>query len=181
MRELPVLESERLLLRPFSPADAADVQRLAGDFAVADTTASIPHPYEDGVAEAWIGKHQELWETGQALCLAITDGESGALRGAIGLMGFSVQHSHAEIGYWIGKPFWGQGYCTEALKVILRFGFVDLKLHRLFARCMKRNPASARVMEKAGMRFEGCLREHIRRWDKPEDLLFYGALKREWK
>ena len=79
MWELPRLKTERLLLRPFTLADAKDVQRLAGDRDIASTTASIPHPYDDGVAEQWIAMHQQRFEEGTWLNLAITCDPEGAL------------------------------------------------------------------------------------------------------
>ena len=83
--EQPVLESKRLLLRPFSLTDAPVVQKLAGDEAIAATTLNIPHPYEDGMAEEWIGSHQERFEKGEAVIFAITLRDEKALIGAIGL------------------------------------------------------------------------------------------------
>ena len=67
MKEIPTLETERLVLRPFGLHDAADVQRLAGDRAIADTTLNIPHPYEDGMAEEWIFKHQDAFDKDQGV------------------------------------------------------------------------------------------------------------------
>ena len=72
MERRPTLEADRLILRPFTLADAPDVQRLAGDKAIAATTLNIPHPYEDGVAENWIESHQEKFEKGQLVNFAIT-------------------------------------------------------------------------------------------------------------
>jgi hypothetical protein len=82
MRDLPRLSTERLLLRPFSLSDASVVQRLAGDRSIADTTLNIPHPYEDGAAEAWISTHQEVFDQGKGLTLAITTKADGALTGS---------------------------------------------------------------------------------------------------
>ncbi len=122
MATRPTLRTERLILRPFEPADAPAVQRLAGDARIADTTLSIPHPYLDGMAEQWIGTHQERFDKGELVNFAITLRDSGELIGAIGL---EVRRSQnrAELGYWIGVPFWNRGYCTEAARAVLAHGF----------------------------------------------------------
>lgn len=180
MKEIPQLATARLRLRPFMVADAADVMRLAGERAIADTTLNIPHPYKEGMAEEWIGKHQDVFDGDQGVTFAIARKLDGDLVGAISLMGMSKGHQ-AELGYWIGKPYWNQGYCTEAGRALLRYAFADLALVHVHACHITRNPASGRVMQKLGMRHEGCRRQHVRRWDKTEDLEVYGILKQEWE
>ena len=180
LKRMPTLETARLVLRPFSAANAAEVMRLAGDRAVADTTSHIPHPYQAGMAEEWIARHQPAFDREQGVALAITRKPDGALVGAISLMGMAKGHQ-AELGYWIGKPFWGQGYCTEAARALLRYAFTDLGLVRVHAGHFARNPASGRVMQKIGMHKEGCLRPHVKKWDRLEDLEIYGILKKEWE
>jgi len=101
MKTIPKLETARVVLRPFSAADAAEVMRLAGDHAVADTTLHIPHPYLAGMAEEWIATHQAAFDREQGVTLAITRKPDGALVGAISLMGMAKGHQ-AELGYWIG-------------------------------------------------------------------------------
>ncbi|MEZ4768603.1 MAG: GNAT family N-acetyltransferase [Caldilineales bacterium] len=175
----PVIETERLVLRPFTLDDAADVQRLAGDPDIADTTLVIPHPYPDGAAESWINTHQERWDNGLGIVCAITLRSSGELIGAISVLSISKQHGHGELGYWVGKPYWNNGYCTEAARGLIRFCFETLGLHRVHAYHFARNPASGRVMAKAGMRYEGTMRQHLRKGDAYEDLPSYGILAGE--
>ena len=173
------IETERLLLRPFQIADAPEVQRLAGEKAIASTTLNMPHPYEDGMAEAWISGHQQRFEDDEEVIYAITLPDSGQLLGAIGLV-ISRQHDRAELGYWVGKPYWGNGYATEAGKAIISFGFHSMNLNRIFASHFLRNPASGRVMEKIGMRFEGSFRQHVKRWDIYEDLHYRSILRQDF-
>ncbi|AOV15730.1 hypothetical protein BJI67_00450 [Acidihalobacter aeolianus] len=179
MSPLPTLETPRLRLRPFAATDAPDVQRLAGDFAIADTTAHIPHPYEDGVAESWIATRAEAFAQGTGLSLAIAARSGGDLIGAISLMQIAPGHQ-AELGYWIGRPYWGNGYCTEAGEAMLRHVFGELGLIRVHALHLSRNPASGRVMQKLGMRHEGHRRQHHLRHGRPEDIELYCILKQEW-
>jgi [ribosomal protein S5]-alanine N-acetyltransferase len=176
MSRQPAIETDRLLLRPFQMADADDVQRLAGDRAVADTTLNIPHPYEDGLAERWISNHRDWFEHREQAVFAITLRSNGTLIGTIGLR-IDPADERAELGYWIGKPYWNQGYCTEAARAILDFGFQQLGLNRIFAHHFARNPASGRVMQKLGMAHEGRLPQHIKKWNAFEDLELYGVLK----
>ncbi len=180
MQQRPTLHTERLLLRPFVLADAKDVQRLAGEKAIADTTANIPHPYLDGMAEKWIATHQERCEAGELVNFALVLQGAGVLIGAISLMDLSARHERGEFGYWIGQPYWNKGYCTEAAQAVLTYGFSLLGLNRIHGRFLKRNPASGRVMEKIGMIQEGCLRAHDKKWEQFEDSVLYGILKSEW-
>ena len=85
------------------------------------------------------------------------------------------------MGYWIGLPYWNNGYCTEAARAVVDFAFTDLGLHRIFAHHLVRNPASGRVMQKIGMRFEGIHRDAIKKWDKYEDIAAYAILADEWR
>ena len=96
-------------------------------------------------------------------------------------MALDQQHARAEMGYWIGKPYWNNGYCTEAAEAVLRYGFTELGLNRIYAHHFGRNPASGRVMEKIGMVYEGCLRQHVQRWGVFEDLKIYAILKSEYE
>ncbi|HYW06915.1 MAG TPA: GNAT family N-acetyltransferase [Longimicrobium sp.] len=176
---MPTLRTERLVLRPFAPADAARVRELAGERDVASTTLTIPHPYEEGMAESWIAGHAAAWDERNRLSLAVTHGVDGVI-GAIGL-NVAPQHAHAETGYWIGAPYWNRGFATEALGAILAHGFGELGLHRVLARHFPRNPASGQVLRKAGMVHEGIMREHVRRWDRFEDLECYAILERDWR
>lgn len=180
MDAIPTLETERLSLRPFAHTDAAEVMRLAGDRDIADTTENIPHPYREGMAEEWISAHHDAFDREQGVTFAVTRKSDGALVGAISLMGMVIGHQ-AELGYWIGKPYWSQGYCTEAGRTILRYAFSELALVRVHSCHVTRNPASGRVLAKIGMRHEGRRRQHVKKWGKTEDLELYGVLKQEWE
>jgi RimJ/RimL family protein N-acetyltransferase len=171
----PPLATERLVLRPFAVEDAPTVQCLAGAREVADTTLTIPHPYPDGAAEAWIGAHAPAFAAGRLATYAVTDRAAGALLGAVGLQ-IEPGHALGELGYWIGVPYWGRGYATEAARALMRYGYARLGLHRIQARHFLRNPASGRVMEKLGMRREGVLRQSVRKWGRFEDVVLYARL-----
>ncbi len=172
----PTLETSRLKLRPYSDADVAELLPLIGTREVAATTLRIPHPYTEQDARAFLALAQEpdkIW-------LAITLRSDGLQIGGVGLR-LDRQHHHAELGYWLGVPYWGQGYATEAAREMLRYGFEDLGLHRIFASHFKHNPASGRILVKLGMRHEGCQREHLRKWNEFVDSELYGLLRQEWQ
>ncbi|MGO4371700.1 GNAT family N-acetyltransferase, partial [Paenibacillus sp. MCAF20] len=89
-------------------------------------------------------------------------------------------HNRAELAYWMGKPYWGLGYATEAARRVVQFGFEELALNRIHAAAMTRNPASYNVMIKAGMKYEGTFPQHIKKWEQYEDLVFYGLNRSDW-
>lgn len=175
MLHLPILTTARLQLRPFALTDAAQVQTLAGDYEVYRTTANIPHPYEDGMAERWIAIHAHQFYTNQHVTLAITDAANGELFGAISLI-MRGSNKRAELGYWLGVPYWGRGYCTEAAQVLIRYGFEVLDLHKITARHMAGNAASGRIMQKAGMQQEAVLREEALKDGIYHDMVVYGLI-----
>ncbi len=180
MGRQPNLHSKRLLLRPFELSDGDDLRRLAGDRAIADTTLQIPHPYKVGMAEEWILTQRPRFEAGEQVVFAVVLRGSGQLIGAMGLV-IESKFRRAELGYWIGRPYWGNGYCTEAGRTILEYGFQSLNLNRIHAYHFKRNPASGRVMQKLGMRHEGSCPQHVIKWGVFEDIELYGILRSGWR
>jgi len=121
------------------------IQVLAGDPAIG-ATSFVPYPYPPDGAEALFLRATEGRQNGSLYSFAVV--QDGSCVGVMSLMG--VSDGHAELGYWVGKPYWGQGVATAAGELILKFGFEDLGLWRVTAGCLKRNPASARVLEKLG-------------------------------
>ena len=172
--EQPVLESARLLLRPYTLADAANVQRLAGDPRIADTTTNIPHPYPDGAAERWIESLAPAFAEGRRITFAVTLRETAELIGSVALHTIFRDHARAELGYWIAVGHWGQGYATEATCRLMAYAREGQGITRIISRCLARNPASSRVMEKAGMHREGLLIAHERKHATFEDVVLYG-------
>jgi len=174
----PELKTDRLLLRKFQLSDAPDVQRLAGAKEVAAGTF-LPHPYGNGMAEQWIADQEQAHEGGTAVSFAITLAGDATFIGSIGL-DMVQSHRHARLGYWLGAPYWNQGYATEAVRTVLRYGFMQLNLHRIYSPHFEGNAASGRVLQKVGMTYEGRMREHYIRFDRFVDLELYGMLKREF-
>ena len=174
----PTVETERLILRPFTLNDAPEVQRLANDRDISSNT-NLAYPYEDGMAEQWINSQQGSFERGEIINFAITHGKEGYLIGSIGLV-IDKENEKAELGYWIGKPYWNKGYCTEAARAVANYGFMVVGLNRIFAKYFSRNPASGRVMQKIGMKHEGTLRQDSKKNGIFEDHEYYGLLNSDW-
>ncbi len=172
--DYPRLETPRLILRGFVIEDGPRVQQLAGDRAIAETTAYIPHPYKDGAAEEWIATHPKSLEGGKGVDFAVILRSSGELIGACGL-DIREMHKRAEIGYWIGKEYWGNGYATEAVRAVIQYAF-SRGINRVCAEHFHTNPASGRVLRNAGMKHEGTLRQQMIKWDQPMDCEVYSIL-----
>jgi RimJ/RimL family protein N-acetyltransferase len=145
----PLIETERLILRPFEEKDAKSVQKLAGNKEVSKTTLNIPYPYKDGMAEAWISTHRTGWENRAVVVFAATDKGTKGLLGTVSLV--EINGTNAELGYWFGEPYWNQGYCTEAAKALIEFAFAHLGITKIMAEHLSSNQASGRVMRKLGM------------------------------
>ena len=175
----PLIETPRLILRPFALSDSPAVQHLAGMREISDTTLLIPHPYPEGAADAWIGTHAMRWTSHEELTLAITLRVTGDLIGAVSFA-LTPAHDRAELGYWIGLPFWRQGFATEATGALTDFGFKVLGLNRVQAHHLARNSVSGRVLLKLGMRREGTSTRAVKKNGRYEDVLFYGILRRDW-
>lgn len=82
---------------------------------------------------------------------------------------------------WLGKPYWGNGFATEAARELVRFGFEDLHLNKIWAAAMTKNPASFNVMNKIGMKLEGEFKQHTLKWGTFEDLVYYGLTKADYQ
>jgi ribosomal-protein-alanine N-acetyltransferase len=177
VRQRP-LDTERLVMRAFRLADVDAVAGLANDEEVARNTLNIPYPYARDDAVAWITSHAEQLERREAVTYAITERGLDRVVGAVGLI-LELDHERAELGYWLGRPYWGRGYATEAARAVVRWGFEAFDLHRVHASHFPRNPASGRVLAKLGMRHEGRLREHVVKWGEHLDLVRYGVLRDE--
>ena len=180
MNDIPTWLSERLIFRKFFPEEAALLSNLAGDYAIAHGCMTIPHPYGIELAEAWITCHEEWYSKGSRLIWAIVRKEDGGLIGGISLI-FDQDHKRAEVGYWIGVPYWGYGYATEAAGAAMDYAFDELMMNRTTATTFVWNQASERVLEKIGMQREGILRRHLLKEGIYEDVRIYGLLNEEWR
>ena len=146
-RSIPVLETERLVLRAPRLGDAKVVKTLANDRRIAENTARIPHPYKLSDAEDFISSANRSNET----VFLIT-----ARDVVIGACGFAQVDRHPpEIGYWLGTKYWGKGYATEAVRALIDHAFTDLDSEALQAAARVTNPASRRVLEKCGFQWTG--------------------------
>jgi len=178
--EALVLQTRRLTLRPYKLADVPALVPLIGAREVAATTLRIPHPYTEELAREFIALTEKDQASGRCVRFGLFLRGGGALCGGVGLQ-IEPEHRRAELGYWIGVPHWGHGYATEAAMEALKYGFETLELHRIFASHFAGNNASGKVLQKIGMRPEGCLRAHILKWGKFLDLEMYGMLAADWK
>lgn len=176
---IPELTTDRLLLRPFVPEDAATVGELVSVREVAATIDGIPHPYPDSAAITWIASHAAEAEAGAGYTWAITRRHDAPLIGAVTLH-VRAEHQRGEIGYWAGRPYWNQGFSTEAAERVVAHAFHSLSLHRIQAFCLPTNTGSVRVLEKLGFRREGVLRDYVLKWGHFQDRAVYGLLKDEW-
>ena len=179
MELIPTLRSAKVILSPFTLADATVVQRYAGAPEVARTTLNVPHPYPDGAAEKWIASHLLQYLEKMNAVFAIRS-PLGDLYGAINLR-LQMHDQLGEMGYWIGVPFWNKGICTDAARRLIQFGFEDLGLNKIHARHLGGNAGSGRVMDKCGMTKEGVLRQHAMKNGVWRDIVEYGILKAEYE
>lgn len=174
------LETERLLLRPLTSDDSDRIEELAGEYDVAKSTLNIPHPYPKGSAFQFIESIQSAEQNNKIVMFAIVHKELQQLIGLINL-NLSIPYQRGELAYWIGKPYWGNGYGTEAAKALLKYGFNQLKLNKIFAASFTSNTGSWKVMEKIGLKYEGTLKQHVSRFGQFYDLTYYGLLKDEFE
>ena len=144
------LETERLILRPPQESDAAAMAPLANNLTLTKNTVSMPYPYTLDDARAFITRSRERRAKGADFPFAIFKKAGMTLIGAVGVH----PERNFELGYWIGEPFWGQGYATEAARRVVRFAFEELNANKIVAGWYHDNPASGRVLEKLGFRHE---------------------------
>jgi RimJ/RimL family protein N-acetyltransferase len=174
------LRTARLLLRSFQPEDIPAIVRLAGAKQIAATTLLIPHPYAEEDARNFLANANEDFTEGLSVVFAVSILPERELCGAVGLH-IAGLHRRAELGYWIGVPFWGKGFATEAAGAAVAYGFETLQLRRIYAHHFAENIASQRVLEKIGMRHEGCSGQHVQKWGKFIDVENYGILAEEFR
>jgi RimJ/RimL family protein N-acetyltransferase len=142
-----VLETERLVLRAPRLEDAKAIAVLANDRRVAENTARIPHPYRVADAAEWISAAN--MQAGERTLLITRNG------GVIGACGLELRDEMPELGYWLGVPYWGKGYATEAVRALIDHAFDELGHETLVAGARVTNPASRRVLEKCGFQWSG--------------------------
>ena len=179
MSATPTICTARLVLGTFESDDATELQRMAGAREIADTTVSIPHPYALDHALAWIGNQRRESVRGRATNFAIRLLPGSPLIGSASLRDIDHEHLQAELGFWIGRDWWGQGYASEAAAAVIRFGFETLGLNRICAHHMARNPAAGQVLLHVGMQREGLLRERVKKWGVYEDVVLYAILRED--
>ena len=152
------------------------LEELISDPAVAETTSNIPHPYPVGGAEQWITRSQHEREEGKSHCFSIL--AAGEFVGVISIL--NVAEGQGEIGYWIGRPYWGRGYATAAGRQVIAFGFRDVGLSSFIGKCLARNTGSYRVLEKLGFQLSVFTEIVKPKWPTPERVAEFNLPWEEW-
>lgn len=168
------LSTERLKLRPWSEGDRDSLVRYANDRRISiNMRDRFPFPYTEQDARDWI----KIASAASPLANFAIEVDAHAV-GGIGLMlGSDIFRCSAEIGYWLGHPYWGKGLMPEAVKLVTGYAFETFGVSRVFAGVFESNPASAKVLEKAGYHFESRMRKAIIKDGKIADQLMYVAIR----
>ncbi len=179
LADVPVLETERLLLKKLSLNDAEDIFEYANE---EEVTKYVIWNRHNSVVDAieFINFAAQEFQNGNAIIWGLEVKKERKVIGTIDLRNFNNEHKCGEIGYCISNKYWNKGFASEALKEIINFGFERLYLNRLEAHCELENTASWRVMEKAGMTYEGILREKVLIKEKFRSMKMYSILKSEF-
>ena len=176
-----IIQTKRLVLRDFNEDDWEAVHEYASDPEVVRYMEWGPNTEEEtrNFIKRAISHQNE--KPRRNFTLAIVLKSEGKLIGGCGIVVSDPENRQGYIGYCLNRNFWGRGYATEVAEALVKFGFERLNLHRIFATCDPKNLASARVLEKVGMKLEGHLREHKLAKGKWKDSLLYAILDYEWK
>ena len=177
---LPVIETERLILRKLTMRDASDMFRYCQDKEVARHVLWEAHT---SILEtrAYIRYNLYQYRSGEPASWCIVLRETNRVVGTIGYMSYNADNSTVEIGYSLAREQWGKGLMTEALLAVIGETFRTLKVHRIEAMHFTDNPASGRVMEKCGMIHEGHMRERICCKGVFRDVEMWGILRKDWE
>ncbi len=177
---MPTLETARLCLRELRLEDAEDVFAYASDPLVSRYTAWEAHTSLDA-SRAFIHGVVHHHQRNHIFTWGLVFKDNGRLIGTCGLAETHRRDLRAELGYVLARPYWGHGLMTEATRTIIHFGFARLHFNRIEARCLMANAASARVMAKAGLSFEGVLRQHMFCKGAFQDMKLYAILREDWE
>lgn len=173
------METKRIYLRKLMLADSERIAELSNNENITKNTLSLPYPYTIADAKAWFESHKDNELNKKAYDFGIIDKERDDIIGVVGISNY--QGHRGELGYWIGQAYWNQGYASEASALLIDYAFTKLNYNRIYARHLKSNPASGRVMQKLGMVYEGCQVEHEFTNGRFEDILLYGVTKTIYK
>lgn len=174
------LTTPRLVLRAVTEADAPRIEECCSHREMARMMLRVPHPYPPGAALEFVQGARRRWEKGEGYTFVGQERSIGLIVVCAGLE-MAPEHQHAELGYWVAMDHWGRGFATEAGGAVVQFAFELLGLHRVHAGYYSHNPASGRVLEKLGFRYEGMRPGHIRRLDQFVDLALVGMLRADWE
>lgn len=176
-----LLVADRLDLQILNERHFAPLVEHAHDKAIADTMISVPHPFLDQHAREWIQRAEVDYRSGTAYHWGISKISNGAFTGYVTLRDMDHEHSQAELSFWICRKDWGNGYAKEACAKVLDFVFETLKINRVYAHHMVRNPASGKILQHLGFRKEGLLRQRVIKWGKFEDVVLQAILREDWE
>lgn len=179
MKKNPVLETNRLRLRRPMVRDIARIVQYANNPKIEEMTLDMPYPYREKDAISWLATANRGFDEKKHYIFVICEASSDQLMGGIGLE-INKRFNRGELGFWLGEPFWNNDYMTEAVQKMLDFGFRILRLNKVIAFHMEKNPASGRVLIKNGMIKEGQLAEHIRKGEKYIDVVQYRLTQKEF-
>ncbi|MDP4220594.1 MAG: GNAT family protein [Bacteroidota bacterium] len=177
----PTIETERLILRPLTLEDAEAVYTYGSDPEVTKNVSFDTHKsIEDSIT--FLRKILDSYSKGiDPASLGIVTKASSNLIGTIGYLNWNADQKRIEIGYAIAQPYWNKGYVSEAARALIDYLFRNSELERIEAICRVPNVGSARVMEKAGMTFEGILRKRVFFKGELHDMKMYSLLRDEWQ
>jgi RimJ/RimL family protein N-acetyltransferase len=172
---MPFIHSKNFILRPFRKGDEASLLKNINNRKIAKNTLAILYPYKLKYARSWINRNLKLNRKKNKEKINFAIDVNGEVIGGIGFK--NIKGHRAEIGYWLGEKYWGQGIMTAALKKITEYGFNKLKLRRLEIGIFPFNKASIRVAEKAGYKYEGRMRKFVLKDKKLVDSLLFAKVK----
>lgn len=175
------LTGRNIVLRKLTLADADSVTENVKDKEIIKWLLVVPYPYRKIDAVRFIRSRQNERRARKSFTFGISLKADKDVIGIIDLSDIDWDDKKAEIGYWIGKRFWGNGYMTEAINLMSRFGFRELKLNKIYARVFEGNIASMRALEKNNYRHEGILRDENYKYGRWIDEYYYGLIKSEYK
>lgn len=174
--DFPKIETKRLILNQPHDSDIESIVKILNNKIYSENTLNMPFPYTTESAKFWINLSENGFKNQNHYIFAIRRKEDNQIIGGIDL-NIDKAFNKAELGYWMDINFWNNAYTTEAVKAIIDFGFETLHLKRIFATHFDFNPASGKVMQKAGMTMEGILKANSKKGDKYQNHVLYAIVK----